>query len=73
MRWAYSCSKRGIDTTPRLAALNTLSLNAQNCRAMVTQNWIERRRFVSGVLRKLPDAAGLQQLAPEELLPYCPS
>ncbi len=72
--WGYACSTADADLTPRLAALNTLSLNEARCRRLVQEQWMQRRTFIAqGALRALPDAARLQALSVDDMLRHCAS
>lgn len=71
--WGYTCAKFGADPTPRLAALNTLSLDAASCRAMVTDRWLQWRRSVAQrALHTLPDSQTLLSHGVADLLAKCP-
>ncbi|MDH3453209.1 MAG: hypothetical protein OEN20_12410 [Gammaproteobacteria bacterium] len=70
--WGYTCSKYGAHLTPRLSALNTLSLNQPVCQQLVNDKWSEHRDFVvGGALRHLPDAEKLRALSERDLLGQC--
>ena len=70
--WGYTCSKHGSKLNPRLAALNTLSLDQALCRQLVEDTWLEHRdSVVEGALRNLPDAEQLLGLDADTLLEQC--
>ena len=70
--WGYTCSKHGTHLNPRLAALNTLSLDQALCRRLVSDKWSEHRDLVvEGALRNLPDAKKLLDLNEEAMQMQC--
>jgi len=70
--WGYTCSKHGANLNPRLAALNTLSLDQALCRQLVSDKWSEHRGLVvEGALKNLPDAKKLLDLNKNDILGQC--
>ena len=70
--WGYACSRHGAHLNPRLAALNTLSLNPSVCRRLVADKWSEHREsVVRGALRQLPDVDELRGLSEGDLSEQC--
>jgi hypothetical protein len=70
--WGYTCSNFGAHLTPRLSALNTLSLDKAVCRQLVSDKWLEHRNSVARqALRKLPDAMKLLDLNVRDILQQC--
>jgi hypothetical protein len=70
--WAHVCSAQGETTSPKAAALYTLSLHADSCGRLVHDHWARHRESIGASLRHLPGAETLSGLDADALAAACP-